>query len=95
MVQDIHPTVHRRAETVVSVCIDAHRPPQGHMPEQEKGICQSYMRFIKMRLILRRQQQQQQLQNTYRVKTATFPSSKWNVLLFPLGYYTGKQTHTI
>lgn len=55
MVQDIHPTVHRLYESVVSVCIDAHCPAQGHMPKQEKDICQLCMRFI----ILRRQQQQQ------------------------------------
>lgn len=37
----------------------------------------------------------QQHQNTYRVKTAIFPSPKQNVLLFPLGYYKRKQIHTL
>lgn len=55
---------------------------------RERGICPSCMRFI----ILGKQRQHQ---NTYKVKTVIFPSPKWNVLLFPLGYYKGKQIHTV
>lgn len=77
----MHPTVYSLDEKVVSVYKDVH--PIAHGPMSRHSVeRQAFAHHARDSLPCLRKQHQ----NIYRVKTAIFPSPKWNVLLLPLGY---------